>query len=139
MSARGAARGVRTPGRAAGAVRPARAPTHVRRTKEHGRSGGAEAATQADARSTPNVEELETAALTVPEVAEAAAVPVRDEAAREWSVEMYVALKTTVAQADADRVTAAVEREVARFATPKNVRIVPSEQIDEIRALRREE
>ena len=69
--------------------------------------------------------ELESAALTVPEVAEAAAVPVIDDI-RGRMVEMYVSLKPGV---DADgmeaKVVAAIETEIGKIARPKNVWIVP--------------
>jgi acetyl-CoA synthetase len=69
--------------------------------------------------------ELESAALTVPEVAEAAAVPVIDDI-RGRMVEMYVSLKPGV---DADgmeaKVTKAIEVEIGKIARPKHVWIVP--------------
>jgi acetyl-CoA synthetase len=69
--------------------------------------------------------ELESAALTVPEVAEAAAVPVIDDI-RGRVVEMYIAVKPGV---DADgmeaKVTKAIEVEIGKIARPKNVWIVP--------------
>jgi acetyl-CoA synthetase len=69
--------------------------------------------------------ELESAALTVPEVAEAAAVPVIDDI-RGRMVEMYVSLKPGV---DADgmeaKVVTAIETEIGKIARPKNVWIVP--------------
>jgi acetyl-CoA synthetase len=69
--------------------------------------------------------ELESAALTVPEVAEAAAVPVIDDI-RGRVVEMYVSLKPGV---DADgmeaKVVRAIETEIGKIARPKNVWIVP--------------
>ena len=69
--------------------------------------------------------ELESAALTVPEVAEAAAVPVIDEI-RGRMVEMYISLKPGV---DPDgmeaKVVTAIETEIGKIARPKNVWIVP--------------
>ena len=70
--------------------------------------------------------ELESAALTVDDVAEAAAVPVVDDL-RGRAVEMYISLKPEVA-AGADvtaQVDAAIEREIGKVARPKNVWIVP--------------
>jgi acetyl-CoA synthetase len=70
--------------------------------------------------------ELESAAITVPEVAEAAAVPVVDEV-RGKVVEMYVALKPGVegTEGAAQKVSAAIEREIGKIARPKNVWVVP--------------
>jgi acetyl-CoA synthetase len=70
--------------------------------------------------------ELESAVLTVPEVAEAAAVPVIDEV-RGRVVEMYVALQPGLAasQAIEDKVKASIETEIGKVARPKNVWIVP--------------
>ena len=70
--------------------------------------------------------ELESAALTVPEVAEAAAVPVVDEL-RGRAVEMYVSLKPgySPSQGIADKVRAAIETQIGKIARPKNVWIVP--------------
>ncbi|MGZ3599154.1 MAG: AMP-binding protein, partial [Ktedonobacterales bacterium] len=70
--------------------------------------------------------ELESAALTVPEVAEAAAVPVVDEV-RGRAVEMYVALKPGYAASDdiVAKVGNAIERLIGKMARPKNVWIVP--------------
>ncbi len=69
--------------------------------------------------------ELESAALMVDEVAEAAAVPVMDEL-RGRAVEMYVALKPgiTPSQEMADKVTHAIETEIGKIARPRNVWIV---------------
>jgi acetyl-CoA synthetase len=70
--------------------------------------------------------ELESAALTVPEVAEAAAVPVIDDI-RGRMVEMYVSLKPGF-EAGPDmeaKVTKAIETEIGKIARPKNVWIVP--------------
>ncbi|HXF72074.1 MAG TPA: acetate--CoA ligase, partial [Actinomycetota bacterium] len=70
--------------------------------------------------------ELESAALTVPEVAEAAAVPVVDEL-RGRAVEMYVSLKPgySPSQEIADKVRAAIETQIGKIARPRNVWIVP--------------
>jgi acetyl-CoA synthetase len=70
--------------------------------------------------------ELESATLTVPEVAEAAAVPVMDDI-RGRAVEMYVSLKPGYAASDemARKVTQAIEVEIGKIARPKNVWIVP--------------
>jgi len=69
--------------------------------------------------------ELESAALTVPEIAEAAAVPVIDDI-RGRMVEMYVSLKPGI---DPDgmeaKVVSAIETEIGKIARPKNVWIVP--------------
>src|SRR5579859_4659070 len=69
--------------------------------------------------------ELESAALTVPEIAEAAAVPVLDEL-RGRAVEMYVALKPGVNASPAVEasVSKAIEVEIGKVARPKNVWIV---------------
>ncbi|HET9894844.1 MAG TPA: acetate--CoA ligase [Streptosporangiaceae bacterium] len=68
--------------------------------------------------------ELESAALTVDEVAEAAAVPVMDDI-RGRIVEMYVSLKPGI-EADGmeAKVTHAIEVEIGKIARPKNVWIV---------------
>lgn len=141
MSARGAGRGIRTPGRAAGAVRPARSPTRVRPRRSTPQNP-AISATQPEPPPLPptpdhrpGTKELECAALTVGEVAEAAAVLVPGPRG-ERRVEMYVSLKARGAEgpegADAepgedaaDRVTAAIEREIGTAASPENVWIVP--------------
>jgi acetyl-CoA synthetase len=70
--------------------------------------------------------ELESAALTVPEVAEAAAVPVIDDI-RGRMVEMYVSLKPGYEAGPAmeAKVTGAIETEIGKIARPKNVWIVP--------------
>ena len=70
--------------------------------------------------------ELESAALTVDEVAEAAAVPVMDEI-RGRAVEMYVSLKPglTASPEIEHKVTAAIEKEIGKIARPKKVWIVP--------------
>jgi acetyl-CoA synthetase len=69
--------------------------------------------------------ELESAALTVEEVAEAAAVPVVDEL-RGRVVEMYVALKPgfTPEPAIARKVSDAIMTEIGAIARPKNIWIV---------------
>ncbi|NUL04658.1 acetate--CoA ligase [Streptomyces lunaelactis] len=70
--------------------------------------------------------ELESATLTVEEVAEAAAVPVMDEL-RGRAVEMYVALNPGLASSPEieQKVAAAIEREIGKIARPRNVWIVP--------------
>src|SRR5438552_2137111 len=70
--------------------------------------------------------ELESATITVDEIAEAAAVPVIDEI-RGRAVEMYVALKPGVdANSDIEqKVQKAIETEIGKIARPKNVWIVP--------------
>jgi acetyl-CoA synthetase len=70
--------------------------------------------------------ELESASLTVAEVAEAAAVPVMDEM-RGRAVEMYVSLKPGIAAGPAieGKVARAIETEIGKIARPKNVWIVP--------------
>ena len=70
--------------------------------------------------------ELESAALTVEEVAEAAAVPVIDEV-RGRAVEMYVALKPgyVASEAIAEKVRASIDTLIGKMARPKNVWIVP--------------
>ncbi len=69
--------------------------------------------------------ELESAVLTVPEVAEAAAVPVIDEV-RGRVVEMYVSLKPGLSPGRQveDKVKAAIETQIGKVARPKNVWIV---------------
>ena len=68
--------------------------------------------------------ELESAAITVDEVAEAAAVPVMDEI-RGKIVEMYIAVKPGIDPAGIDRkVSDAIVREIGAIARPKNVWIV---------------
>jgi len=70
--------------------------------------------------------ELESATITVDEIAEAAAVPVIDEL-RGRAVEMYVALKPG-ADANSEieqKVQKAIETEIGKIARPKNVWIVP--------------
>jgi acetyl-CoA synthetase len=70
--------------------------------------------------------ELESACLTVEEVAEAAAVPVMDEL-RGKAVEIYIALKPGYQpSADIeDRVRVAIEDIIGKIARPRNVWIVP--------------
>ena len=70
--------------------------------------------------------EIESAALTVPEIAEAAAVPVMDDI-RGRAVEMYVSLKPGYEASDAmaAKVTKAIETEIGKIARPKNVWVVP--------------
>jgi acetyl-CoA synthetase len=70
--------------------------------------------------------ELESAAIEVAEVAEAAAVPVVDET-RGKVVEMYIALKPGVSESEsavADKVVAQIERDIGKIARPKNVWVV---------------
>ncbi|HUC57925.1 MAG TPA: acetate--CoA ligase [Streptosporangiaceae bacterium] len=68
--------------------------------------------------------ELESAALTVDEVAEAAAVPVMDDI-RGRIVEMYVSLKPGVSPDGMEaKVSRAIEVEIGKIARPKNVWIV---------------
>jgi acetyl-CoA synthetase len=69
--------------------------------------------------------ELESAAITVDEIAEAAAVPVMDEL-RGRAVEMYVALKPGNAPSKEieEKVTKAIETEIGKIARPKSVWIV---------------
>jgi acetyl-CoA synthetase len=70
--------------------------------------------------------ELESASLTVEEIAEAAAVPVIDDV-RGRVVEMYVALKPGLSPSPTiqDTVTTAIEKEIGAIARPKHVWIVP--------------
>jgi acetyl-CoA synthetase len=70
--------------------------------------------------------ELESATITVDEVAEAAAVPVVDEL-RGRAVEMYVSLKPGIEPTEeiAKKVVAAIETEIGKIARPKSVWIVP--------------
>ena len=69
--------------------------------------------------------EIESAALTVPEVAEAAAVPVVDDI-RGRAVEVYVSLKPgyTASQEMVAKVSRSIETEIGKIARPKNVWIV---------------
>ncbi len=70
--------------------------------------------------------ELESASLTVEEIAEAAAVPVIDDL-RGRAVEIYVALKPGLKPSKEieEKVSAAIERLIGKIARPKNVWIVP--------------
>jgi acetyl-CoA synthetase len=71
--------------------------------------------------------ELESAAIEVDEVAEAAAVPVFDEV-RGKVVEMYIALKPDVKAGEeevAKKVAGQIEKDIGKIARPKNVWIVP--------------
>src|SRR3989440_1529613 len=70
--------------------------------------------------------ELESAAIEVEEVAEAAAVPVVDET-RGKVVEMYIALKPgcDAGEEVAKKVSAQIEKDIGKIARPKNVWIVP--------------
>jgi acetyl-CoA synthetase len=69
--------------------------------------------------------EIESASLTVPEVAEAAAVPVIDDI-RGRAVEVYVSLKPGFSPGKEmeDKVSKAIETEIGKIARPKNVWIV---------------
>ncbi|HEY6790742.1 MAG TPA: acetate--CoA ligase, partial [Trebonia sp.] len=70
--------------------------------------------------------ELESAALTVSEIAEAAAVPVIDDI-RGRAVEMYVSLKPGFAASPEveAKVRIAIETDIGKIARPKNIWIVP--------------
>ncbi len=70
--------------------------------------------------------ELESAAIEVEEVAEAAAVPVVDET-RGKVVEMYISLKPDVKGGDdvAQKVSTQIEKDIGKIAKPKNVWVVP--------------
>jgi acetyl-CoA synthetase len=70
--------------------------------------------------------ELESAALTVNEVAEAAAVPVIDDI-RGRVVEMYISLKPGFEATSSveDKVKVAIETDIGKIARPKNIWIVP--------------
>src|SRR6266851_1501687 len=70
--------------------------------------------------------ELESASLTVEEIAEAAAVPVIDDL-RGRAVEIYIALKPGLKPSKEieEKVSAAIERLIGKIARPKNVWIVP--------------
>jgi acetyl-CoA synthetase len=69
--------------------------------------------------------ELESATITVEEIAEAAAVPVIDDV-RGRAVEMYIALKPgfTPSKEIEEKVTKAIETEIGKIARPKSVWIV---------------
>src|SRR6266571_2880837 len=70
--------------------------------------------------------ELESATITVEEIAEAAAVPVIDDV-RGRAVEMYIALKPGVSASEEveQKVRNAIEKEIGKIARPKNIWIVP--------------
>ena len=70
--------------------------------------------------------ELESACLTVPEIAEAAVVPVADEL-KGRVPEIYVALKPGVTASDEikQKVVQAIETQIGKIARPKTVWIVP--------------
>jgi acetyl-CoA synthetase len=70
--------------------------------------------------------ELESAAIEVDEVAEAAAVPVIDEL-RGKAVEMYVSVKPGIEAGEqvAQKVSQAIEKDIGKIARPKNVWVVP--------------
>jgi acetyl-CoA synthetase len=71
--------------------------------------------------------ELESAAIEVEEIAEAAAVPVVDDV-RGKVVEIYVALKPGVEATEEEirkKVAATIEKDIGKIARPKNVWIVP--------------
>src|SRR5581483_6647489 len=70
--------------------------------------------------------ELESSALVVPEIAEAAAVPVVDDV-RGRAVEMYIALKPGYEpSAEIEgKVKTAIETDIGKIARPKNIWIVP--------------
>ena len=70
--------------------------------------------------------EIESASLTVPEIAEAAAVPVIDDI-RGRMVEVYVSLKPGFEASDEQtaKVSRAIETQIGKIARPKNVWIVP--------------
>jgi acetyl-CoA synthetase len=71
--------------------------------------------------------ELESACLTIPEVAEAAVVPVVDEV-KGRVPEVYISLKpgvTTSAQDMTGKVTLTIETMIGKIARPKTVQIVP--------------
>ncbi len=70
--------------------------------------------------------ELESACLSVPEVAEAAVVPVADEIKGKVP-EVYISLKPGIEASTeiADKVVASIEAMIGKIARPKNVHIVP--------------
>jgi len=70
--------------------------------------------------------EIESACLTVPEVAEAAVVPVADEI-KGRVPEVYIALKPGVQASPAisDKVNTAIETIIGKIARPKHIHIVP--------------
>jgi acetyl-CoA synthetase len=69
--------------------------------------------------------ELESASITVEEIAEAAAVPVMDEV-RGRAVEMYVSLQPGLSPSEEieDKVATAIETQIGKIARPKNVWVV---------------
>jgi acetyl-CoA synthetase len=70
--------------------------------------------------------ELESACLTVPEIAEAAVIPVADEIKGKVP-EIYVSLKPGIQPSKeiSDKVVSALETHIGKIARPKNVHIVP--------------
>jgi acetyl-CoA synthetase len=70
--------------------------------------------------------EIESACLTVPEVAEAAVVPVVDDVKGRMP-EVYISLKPGVSDGHrvAEKVTAAIETMIGKIARPKHVHVVP--------------
>jgi acetyl-CoA synthetase len=70
--------------------------------------------------------ELESAAITVDEIAEAAAVPVMDDV-RGRAVEMYVSLNPGLEPSEQieQKVSKAIETEIGKIARPKNIWTVP--------------
>jgi acetyl-CoA synthetase len=70
--------------------------------------------------------EVESACLTVPEIAEAAVVPIEDEVKGRVPV-VYIALKPGVPanKAIQDKVTATIETMIGKIARPKMIHIVP--------------
>ena len=70
--------------------------------------------------------EIESACLTVPEVAEAAVVPVVDEI-KGRVPEVYIALQPGIqaSQEIVDKVNKAIETMIGKIARPKNIHIVP--------------
>ena len=71
--------------------------------------------------------ELESACLTIPEVAEAAVVPVVDEI-KGRVPEIYISLKpgvTTSAREMTEKVTHTIETMIGKIARPKTVQVVP--------------
>src|SRR5260221_10891822 len=74
----------------------------------------------------PGTKELESACLTVDEVAEAAVMPVLDEV-RGRVPEIYIALKPGLAPGKPieDKVVRAIETVIGKIARPRGVRIVP--------------
>ena len=70
--------------------------------------------------------ELESASMVVPEIAEAAVVPVHDDI-KGVVPELYISLKPDVKSAEgiAEKVVSAIEVNIGKIARPKNVWIVP--------------